>query len=316
MSNNTFIEFREVSKNYKELLALDNISFNIQRGEIFGYIGPNGAGKTTTIKILVGLIKDFRGEVFINGKNVIANKEELHNTIGYHPQEAGFQEWRTVDHAFKTFGRLSGLGTDQLENRTQEILELINLSEVRFKKIVHLSGGMFQKLRLGQALLHKPEILVLDEPLSGLDPNMRFQFKKIIKILGKEGTTILFSSHILSDVQDIADKIGILNRGRILSIGSPEELQDSFHIGNIIEITLANNSPLCEHLEDLADVDLVENVKTNKQLIHLESNADIDLSIIHILQMLMDKKCKIRSFNLVKPSLEEVYLKYVRGEKV
>jgi ABC-2 type transport system ATP-binding protein len=314
MSKPTIIEFKNVSKRYKELLALNDVSFKIPEGTIFGYIGPNGAGKTTTIKILVGLIRDHEGEVYINGKETFANKKEKYNLIGYHPQEAGFQTWRTVDHAFKTFGRLSGLSSDHLENRIEQILELISLSEVRYKKIVHLSGGMFQKLRLGQALLHEPKILVLDEPLSGLDPNMRFQFKKIIRKLGKSGITILFSSHILNDVQDIADKIGILNKGEILKVGSPEELQSSFHLGNILEIIVAKNTPLCENLENLENVEYVENVKANKQLIHFKSNVDIDVSVSKILKILMDQKCKIRTFNLVKPSLEEVYLNYIRGE--
>jgi len=313
-NGNNLIEFENVSKKYKNLLALDKISFKIKKGEIFGYIGPNGAGKTTTIKILVGLIDKYTGNVYVNGKNIFNNLRDLHRLIGYHPQEAGFQEWRTVDHVFKTFGRLSGLRSDQLEQRTQEILELINLSDVRYKKIIHLSGGMFQKLRLGQALLHEPQILVLDEPLSGLDPNMRFQFKKIIKKLGKSGITILFSSHILSDVQDVADKIGILNKGKILTIGSPEELQNNFHVGNIIEIIVAENTPLCKNLEDLDNIEYVENVKSNQQLIHLKSNADIDLSILRIFNVIMEQKCKLRTFNLVKPSLEEVYLRYVGGE--
>ncbi len=314
MSNNTCIEFQKVSKSYKELLALDNISLNIQKGEVFGYIGPNGAGKTTTIKILVGLIRDFSGEVFINGNDIIINKKELQNIIGYYPQEAGFQEWRTLDHAFKTFGRLSGLSSDQLENRVQEVLKLLNLSEERFKKIIHLSGGMVQKLRLGQALLHKPQILVLDEPLSGLDPQMRYHFKNIIKELARSGITILFSSHILSDVQDIADKIGILNQGQIKDIGSPEDLQNKFHIGNNIEVVVAENTPLCEGLDDLSEIEYVNNIKSNKQLIHLNSEINIDLVIYQIIEMLREQKCKIRNFNLVKPSLEEVYLKYVGGE--
>ncbi|MFX0155229.1 MAG: ATP-binding cassette domain-containing protein [Candidatus Hodarchaeota archaeon] len=308
------IEFSNVSKYYKEVLALDNISFTIQKGEIFGYIGPNGAGKTTTIKILVGLIKDYTGDVYINGINIINNWKDLHNLIGYHPQEAGFQEWRTVDHAFKTFGRLSGLTSEDIEKQTQKILELLNLSEARYRKITHLSGGMFQKLRLGQALLHKPQILVLDEPLSGLDPQMRYQFKNIIKELAKNGTTILFSSHILSDVQDIADKIGILNQGQIRDIGSPEDLQSKFHIGNIIELVVAENTALCEGLEDLLEIEYVQKVKSNKQLIHLKSDIDIDLLIYQIISILKEQKCKVRSFNLVKPSLEEVYIKYVGVE--
>jgi len=314
MNNNNCIEFNNVSKKYKELLALDEVSFTIKKGDVFGYIGPNGAGKTTTIKILVGLIRDYIGDVYIYGKDISTNKKDVHNLIGYHPQEAGFQEWRTVDHVFKTFGRLSELESERLENRTQEVLSLLNLSEVRYKKIVHLSGGMFQKLRLGQALLHEPEILILDEPLSGLDPNSRFQFKKIIKELAKSGTTILFSSHILSDVQDIADKIGILNYGRIMKIGTPEELQSSFHLGNIIEIVVAKSAPLCKGLEDLSDIEYIEKIKSDKQLIHLKSDVDVDLAISQIITILKKEKCKIRNFNLLKPSLEEVYLKYVGGE--
>lgn len=314
MEKEICIEFRNVSKSYKDLLALDNITFSIQKGDIFGYIGPNGAGKTTTIKILVGLIKNYNGDVYVYGKNVSTNKRALQNLIGYHPQEAGFQEWRTVDHAFKTFGRLSELSSERLENRIQEILELINLSDVRYKKIVHLSGGMFQKLRLGQALLHEPEILVLDEPLSGLDPSSRFQFKEIIKKLAKSGITILFSSHILSDVQDIANKIGILNQGRIMKIGSPEELQSSFHIGNIIEIVLAENSPICEDLEEFPEIKYIEKIKANTQIIHLKSDIDLDHSISKIINRIIKHNCKIRYFSLVKPSLEDVYLKYVGGE--
>jgi ABC-2 type transport system ATP-binding protein len=313
MTKEVCIEFKNVSKKYKDLLALDSISFSIDKGEVFGYIGPNGAGKTTTIKILVGLITDFSGKVYIYRKDIQKDHKELHKLIGYHPQEAGFQEWRTVDHAFKTFGRLSGLDSDYLENRTQEILKLIGLSDFRYKKIVHLSGGMIQKLRLGQALLHEPEILIMDEPLSGLDPQIRYQFKEIIKKLAKSGITILFSSHILSDVQDIANTIGILNRGQIMKIGSPEELQNSFHIGKILEIIVARNTPLCYNLEEITGVVSIETIDSNKQLIHLESEIEVDSIINMILDRVTEQKCRIRSFKLLQPSLEEVYLKYVGG---
>ncbi|MFW9969605.1 MAG: ATP-binding cassette domain-containing protein [Candidatus Odinarchaeota archaeon] len=314
MSKDICIEFKNVSKRYKDLLALNDISFTIDKGDVFGYIGPNGAGKTTTIKILVGLITEFSGTVSIYGSNIQENHKDLHKFIGYHPQEAGFQEWRTIDHAFKTFGKLSGLSSDYLENRTQEILKVIGLSDFRYKKIVHLSGGMVQKLRLGQALLHEPEILIMDEPLTGLDPQMRYQFKEIIKKLAKSGITILFSSHILSDVQDIANIIGILNKGQIMKIGSPEELQTSFHIGNVLEIIVAKNTPPCKGLEELSGVISVESVNNNKQLIHLTSEIDIDEIISVILDKLIEQKCRIRSFSILKPSLEDVYLKYVGGK--
>ncbi|HEX9862478.1 MAG TPA: ABC transporter ATP-binding protein, partial [Candidatus Bathyarchaeia archaeon] len=198
-----FVVLRGVSKNYFNFRALDNISFEINEGEIFGYIGPNGAGKTTTMKILVGLISDFQGEVLIGGCRIPKQKEEVHKLLGYLPQNVAFQEWRTVNHALTTFGRLSGLTAKQVESRIPEVLNLVSLSDFRHKKISQLSGGMTQKVGLAQALLHEPELLILDEPLGGLDPLSRHQFKDVILELGKRGTTILFSSHILSDVQDV-----------------------------------------------------------------------------------------------------------------
>ncbi|MHA1532980.1 MAG: ABC transporter ATP-binding protein [Candidatus Heimdallarchaeota archaeon] len=166
------IEFLNVSKNYKDVQALREASFSIKQGDIFGYIGPNGAGKTTTLKILVGLISDYSGEVKINNES-IKDQSNFSQQIGYLPQDVGFQEWRTIDHALVTFGRLSGMSKEELHQRIPEVLELVGLLDARKRKIRHLSGGMQQKLKLAQALLHKPSILVLDEPMSGLDPTRR-----------------------------------------------------------------------------------------------------------------------------------------------
>jgi len=313
-NNKELVKFSNVSKRYRELLALDHISFTINKGDIFGYIGPNGAGKTTTIKILVGLIKDYEGEVYIRGKKITKNLNGLQEVLGYHPQDVGFQEWRTVDHLLKTFGYLSGLNSVDLESNIQEALNFVNLQDVRYKKIIHLSGGMIQKLRLAQALLIKPEILVLDEPLSGLDPFSRYQLKNLIKTLSKEGKTILFSSHILSDVQDIANKIGILNNGKIMKIGTPDELQNEFQVGNLIEIEYANSAEHCIGIENIPNIESIKHVNPNRDLIHLKSNEDLDLSIYNILKIITEQKCRIHNFKLLKPSLEDVYLKYVGGE--
>jgi ABC-2 type transport system ATP-binding protein len=312
MKNNAYIEFQHISKNYKDLLALDDISFSIHKGDIFGYIGPNGAGKTTTIKILVGLIPNYKGEVYVNGK-LITNYIDLHKDMGYLPQEVGFQEWRTVNHALRTFGRLSGMDKGVLEQRIQEVLKFAELEDVRYKKIKHLSGGMIQKLRLCQALLHEPELLVLDEPLSGLDPSMRYQIKGLIKFLAKSGKTILFSSHILNDVQDIANIIGILHKGHLLKIGTPDQLQGDFQVGNIIRIEVDKNTPLPQDF-NMSEVEKVENFSSNIQFVHLKLDIDLDSTINKILKIILDKNVKLRSFNLVKPSLEEVYLKYVGGD--
>ncbi len=308
-----FLEVRSISKEYKDVKALNNVSFSIKKGEILGYIGPNGAGKTTTIKILVGLIQNYNGDIKIYENEKILKKQDFFKILGYLPQEVGFQEWRTVDHALKTFGRLSKIPEDQLNNRIIEVLKTVGLSDVRNKKIIHLSGGMQQKLRLAQALLHKPKLLILDEPMTGLDPTSRYQMKKIIKTLMEQNITIFFSSHILSDVQDIATRIGIINHGRILKIGTPEQLQNEFQLGNDIEIIIEKNTRLAEDLDKIDGVESIS-ANSNKQFLHLSSNVDINECIQQILGKLHEQEIHLRNFNIVKPSLEEVYLKYVEGQ--
>ncbi|NHI92966.1 MAG: ABC transporter ATP-binding protein [Candidatus Lokiarchaeota archaeon] len=315
MNTEAIIQFNNVSKKYKDVQALQEVSFSIDEGDIFGYIGPNGAGKTTSIKVMVGLIKDYKGEVLIKGKNISKSESEIHKLIGFLPQEVGFQEWRTINHALITFGLLSNIPRTQLKERIQEVLELVGLPELQNKKITHLSGGMKQKLRLAQAILHDPEILILDEPLTGLDPTSRFQMKNIIKKLGARGKTILFSSHILSDVQDIASHIGILNRGKLLNYGTPKQLQDVFRVGNDIEIKIDNDSEKLLELRKVTNVISLSKINSEKYLIKLAPNADIDDTIQEILQFLLKEKVKIRNFNFLTPSLEEVYLKYVQEEE-
>ncbi len=311
---NELIEFQNVSKNYKNLLALDKISFIINKGDVFGYIGPNGAGKTTTIKIIVGLIRDYSGIVYFNGKDISKNHYLIHKFIGYHPQDAGFQDWRTVNHVMYTFGLLSGLKGNVLEDKIQKTLDFVNLLDERNKKVKYLSGGTLQKLRLAQALINEPEILILDEPLSGLDPSSRYQIKNLIKLLSKQGKTILFSSHILSDVQDVANKVGILNRGKILRIGTPEELQNEFNIGNEIEIEYANDNEIFLNIDSLACIQTIDKLASYKQVLHLKPEFNLDSAINQILSFLIHNKSKIRNFRTIKPSLEDVYLKYVKGD--
>jgi ABC-2 type transport system ATP-binding protein len=309
---NSFVVLRGVSKRYFNFRALDNISFEINEGEIFGYIGPNGAGKTTTMKILVGLISDFQGEVLISGCRIPKQKEEIHKLLGYLPQDVAFQEWRTVNHALTTFGRLSGLTAQQVESRIPEVLDLVSLSDVRHKKVSQLSGGMTQKVGLAQALLHEPKLLVLDEPLGGLDPLSRHQFKEVILELGKRGTTILFSSHILSDVQDVADRIGILNHGRIKQVGTLNDLKARMSIQKTIEVLLSQPNDEWQELESLKGVKSVVQVSPGRILANLDSDADADEVINAVVQSIVRLGIKVRGITLLQPSLDEIYLKYVQ----
>jgi ABC-2 type transport system ATP-binding protein len=305
-----FVSLKNVTKAYGGFRALDDVSFDIKEGEVFGYIGPNGAGKTTTMKILVGLISSFQGDARIGGYHVAKQRSEVYKLLGYLPQNVAFQEWRTVNHALKTFGKLSELTDAQTEARIPEILDLMGLGDVRYKKISELSGGMTQKVGLAQALLHEPKLLVLDEPLGGLDPFSRHQFKEIVLKLSKKGTTILFSSHILSDVQDVADRIGILSRGKIKQIGSLAELKEGFSMQKTVEVILSFAS---EQWQKLA----VKNVKAAEQpspgriRLTLEPSADEDAAINDIVQVIAKLGIRIRSISLLQPSLDEIYFNYV-----
>ena len=310
--SNEFVVLRNVTKSFGSFRALNGISFEIKEGEIFGYIGPNGAGKTTTMKILVGLISDFQGEVSIGGYQVPKKKDEIHKLLGYLPQNVAFQEWRTVNHALKTLGKLSGLSDAEVEGRIPEILDLLGLADVRHKKISHLSGGMTQKVGLAQALLHEPKLLVLDEPLGGLDPLSRHQFKDIVLKLGQKGTTVLFSSHILSDVQDLADRIGIINRGKIKQVGTLNELKSRLSSQKTVEVLLSYVSDKWQEFGAIKNVRGVEQSSPGRVLVNLETSADEDQVVNDIVQSIVKLGIRVRGITLLEPSLDEIYLNYVQ----
>ena len=310
--SNEFVVLRNVTKSFGSFRALNGISFGIKEGEIFGYIGPNGAGKTTTMKILVGLISDFQGEVSIGGYQVPKKKDEIHKLLGYLPQNVAFQEWRTVNHALKTLGKLSGLSDAEVEGRIPEILDLLGLADVRHKKISQLSGGMTQKVGLAQALLHEPKLLVLDEPLGGLDPLSRHQFKDIVLKLGQKGTTVLFSSHILSDVQDLADRIGIINRGKIKQVGTLNELKSRLSSQKTVEVLLSYVSDKWQEFGAIKNVRGVEQPSPGRVLVNLETSADEDQVVNDIVQSIVKLGIRVRGITLLEPSLDEIYLNYVQ----
>ncbi len=316
MTGNAFVSLQGVTKTYGSLRALDNISLEIREGEIFGYIGPNGAGKTTTMKILVGLINDYQGDVRIGGFQLPKQKDEIHNMLGYLPQNVAFQEWRTVNQALKTFGKLSGLIDRDVEDRIPEILNTMGLSEVRNKKISQLSGGTSQKVGLAQALLHDPKLLVLDEPLGGLDPLSRYQLKEIVQKLAHKGTTILFSSHILSDVQDVADRIGILGHGKIIQIGSLNDLKQRFSSEKIVEVQLSYPNDQWPKLNEVEGVKTVNQPTQHRILLALEASADADETIFKICKSIVELGIHIRSISLLSVSLDDIYLNYMKEAEV
>ncbi|MBN1678195.1 MAG: ABC transporter ATP-binding protein [Candidatus Thermoplasmatota archaeon] len=299
-----------VAKSFGTFRALNDITFNIREGEVFGYIGPNGAGKTTTIKILVGLIKDYEGVARVGSGGSGANMDRA---LGYLPQHAAFQEWRTVDQALTTFGRLSGMSIQDVEKRIPEVLELLGILDTRNRRIVNLSGGTIQKVGMAQAILHDPDFLVLDEPMAGLDPASRYQFKNVFRQLSKEGTTVLFSSHILSDVQDIANRIGIISHGTLIHEGTLEGLRQRLKVPKDIDIMLSKDSRRWKELESIQGVTSIDRTEDGRMIVHLAAEADIDASVDRLIRKIIEGGSRIRFIYPINPNLEQLYIRFVSG---
>ena len=307
--------FQDVSKKYGAVDALSGITFEVPDGAIYGYIGPNGAGKTTSLKILTGLIRSFSGEVTVSGLGLRANRHEVQGKIGYVPQDVGFQEWRTVEHALETFAELSGVAMSDRRRRIDSVLDLMGVQEHRKRRIVHLSGGTVQKIRIAQALLHDPAILIFDEPLSGLDPSSRFDVKNLLRRLREEGKTVLLSSHILSDIEDVADRIGILNEGKLLKEGTPGELREEFRIGTVFELETDGSDIAAADLDGVAHIERVEFVDATTIRLHVETGIDADSVSGEILRALLSSGRPVRAFAQIRPSLEDVYISLTGGHR-
>jgi ABC-2 type transport system ATP-binding protein len=231
--------------------------------------------------------------------------------VGYLPQRAAFQEWRTAEQALKTLGRLSGQEGERLEQRVDEVLEQLGIEEYRSRKVNKLSGGTLQKLGFAQAIVHEPSVLILDEPMAALDPASRFLFKKIIRELRASGTTILFSSHILSDVEDLADSVGLLQGGKVRYSGPIKGLEKMVALRSELVVELVGDRGEWKSV-NLPGVDLRQ-PSAGLLVAHVSDLEQWDATVPRIVEALMRAGCNIRSFNRRDPKLEDLYMAYVGG---
>jgi len=219
------IEVKNLSKKYGDFLALDNLTFKVNKGEIFGFLGPNGAGKTTTIKVLVGLLKPTSGELKINGRD-IQKDPDVKREIGFIPDFPFLYEKLTAKEFLKFIAGLYNVNSNGLDEKIYELLSIFNIESWENELIEGFSHGMKQRLVMASALLHEPKILIIDEPMVGLDPKAARLVKDIFKNLAKKGVTIFLSTHTLAVVEEIADRVAILQDGKIIAIGTLKELQE------------------------------------------------------------------------------------------
>lgn len=252
------ITVENLTKTYGPQKAVDNISFEVKTGEIVGFLGPNGAGKSTTMKMITCYLTPTSGRVMLGNFDAASQPQEIKRRIGYLPEHNPlYQEMAIVDY-LRFSAEIQGIPKAEIPNRIREMIELCGLTLERHKKIYELSKGYRQRVGLAQAMIHNPEVLILDEPTTGLDPNQIVEIRKLIKTLGQEKTVIL-SSHILSEVEATCDRILIINRGKIVADGSAEILRKQAQGDELIQIQIEGSEeatilPALQSLESVAEV--------------------------------------------------------------
>ena len=230
------ITLKNVVKTYNHKNVVDDISFTIEKGELFGFLGPNGAGKTTTIKMIIGLLDPNQGEIWVNGIDVLKNKKLIYEDIGVVFELPNLYMRASIKNNLKIFAELYGLKDDRI-NEVMEDLQLCDKQDVKVEK---LSKGWKQRVLIGRALLHKPKVLILDEPTSGLDPNTASLIRQYIKKLNEQGTTVVLTTHDMHEADELSHRVGIMHNGKLVAIGKPTELKSKY-LREEIEIKYVDN---------------------------------------------------------------------------
>jgi len=218
------IEIKNLTKKFGQNLVLDNISFSVEKGEILGFLGPNGAGKSTTMKIITSFWTPTSGQILIDGFNIAKDALSARKKIGYLPETVPLYEDMRVFEYLKFIAEIRGLSRSEIKDRIKEVVLICGLSKVLRQPIEELSKGFCQRVGLAQAIMHQPDILILDEPTTGLDPNQIVEIRDLIKTIGRE-KTVIFSTHILSEVSATCNRVIIINNGKIVGQGSPDEFE-------------------------------------------------------------------------------------------
>jgi ABC-2 type transport system ATP-binding protein len=235
------IETKNLTKNYGTLTAVDDLNLTIKDGDIFGFIGPNGAGKTTTMRILVTLLEPYGGSAFINGLDVSKHGKKVRRLVGYMPDFMGVYDDLKVFEYLEFFAAAFGIERKKRKSIVEGVLELTDLESKKSATVDSLSRGMQQRLGLARVLIHDPKVLILDEPASGLDPRARIEIRELLRELKRMGKTIMISSHILSELEEICDHVGIIEHGRLVFSGTLEEIRPRLGIESKVRVRVADH---------------------------------------------------------------------------
>ena len=305
----TYRRYNLLGKEITKFPALNGLNLNLDKGQIYGFLGPNGAGKTTTIKCIVGILEADSGDIFIEGENIKDNQTFFKKKIGFLPEQVGLYGTLTANESLELYGGFYNLTDDEIRKRSKNLLSKLGLEKDANRKVNEYSLGMKKRLALSIALINEPELLVLDEPTSGLDPRGVKALRIVLKDLNKKGLTILLSSHVLSEVQEICTHVGIINEGKIIREESIKEITKEIE-KKTIKLLLKVKNIKRETIDKLSKTNKIKNVKHNIDKKHDELIVDIkEENIPWVTDFLVNNETKIFSIEPKKNSLEDIFLK-------
>lgn len=313
------LEIQNLTKKYGKFLALNNLNLHIDKGEIFGFVGPNGAGKTTTMRIVCGLLKATSGTVLVDGVNALNCPDDIKRKVGYVPDFFGVYDNLKVMEYMEFYGSMYGMEKEDVDEIADGLLELVNLSDKKDAFVDTLSRGMKQRLCVARALIHNPDLLVLDEPNSGLDPRARFEMKEVLKNLGAMGKTIIISSHILPELAEMCTSIGIMERGRLIACGKVDEIMQKSKGNQPIHMRVILDAQEEENARNdlstvLKEQPNVEKVTYTEDEVLIAFNGD-DEEAAALLKRLIERDIVVSHFYREKEDLESLFLEITRGVK-
>jgi len=310
------IELRGVTKRYGQLTAVDDLTLAIEEGEIFGFVGPNGAGKTTTLRMIATLLQPTKGEILVAGSSARTHPGLVRRAIGYMPDFPGVYDDTKVWEFLDFFAACHEIPEPHRTQLIDDLLELVELSHRREDMVETLSRGMKQRLSLARALVHDPQILVLDEPAAGLDPRARVEMRELLMELRRLGKTVFFSTHVLSDVAQIATRVGIIEAGRLVAVGTIQELSTTLAPQRVVRLGLLDGIEqamgLLRAMQGVHKVDSSLDSTDGRGEITLEFTGD-DNALSAMMASLVGQGIPIVHFSEVTRDLEQVFLRATKG---
>lgn len=305
MVDEFIIEANNLFKSFGDFVAVDNLNLKIKKGEVFGFLGPNGAGKTTSIKMMVGLLRPTGGEILIDGED-IAHADRL--KIGICPQDIVLWESLTCKESLKFMGQMYEVPEDILKTRVKSLLEDLILTDKANTLVSNLSGGMKRRLNLAMALIHSPEIVVLDEPSEGLDPQSRRVLWNFIRSLrDNEGKTVILTTHLMDEADGLSDRIAIIDHGKLLRLDTPKNLKKEFGEGDIVEIHLADSKMNQEVIFRLKTIENIDSVTEVDGKINIKTLNAVG-KLPEIMNKVQDMNNEIADLSLHPNTLEDVFI--------